>query len=155
MLSKEQIEASVNEWVNDSDAFLVEVKVAPTKVVVFVDKPEGITLNDCATLNKFLTAKFENDPIWESHELEVSSPGMEQPFRVPGQYARRIGRDVRLLLGNGKVHKGRLMAADDAGIEIAEPTSNRERKNGLPAETIKRFTYDELKETKLIISFKK
>jgi ribosome maturation factor RimP len=155
MVSKEQIEASVYEWIKKSDAFMVEVKVAPSKVVVYIDKPEGITLNDCASLNKWLMSEFENDPVWETHELEVSSPGMDQPLRVPQQYLRRIGREVRLLMNNGKVLKGRLTAANDSGIEIAETASNRERKNGAPAETLRKFDYEELKETKLVISFKK
>jgi ribosome maturation factor RimP len=154
MVSKENIESAVNEWIGSNDAFLVEVKTSPSRIAVFIDKPEGITLQECAALNRYLAGRFENDPVWETHELEVSSPGMDQPLRVYKQYLRRLGREVRLVLQTGKVVKGKLIAADETGIEVAETVSNRERKNAGPTRVNRRFAYDELKETKLVISFK-
>ena len=48
---------------------------------------------------------------FEKHELEVSSPGMEEPLKVLNQYQKRIGREVRVLTTNGIVKNGILKAA--------------------------------------------
>jgi ribosome maturation factor RimP len=92
--------------------------------------------------------------VWETHELEVSSPGMDQPLRVYQQYLRRIGRQARVITREGREHKGVISAADTNGFELAETQSKKENKKKIITETKNRFEYEHIKETKLILTFK-
>lgn len=154
MIDKDKIESVVNEWIKSTDCFLVELKYSPSKLAVFIDKPSGVSLEECIHLNKYLTAEFEDEGIWETHELEVSSPGMEQPLKVPQQYIRRIDREVKVTTSSGIQHKGILKSANEEGFELVESTSRKENKKKIITETIHQFRYEQIKETKLIISFK-
>ena len=110
---KDKIENAVNEWIGSTDCFLVDVKIAPSRVAVFIDKPTGVTLDECSSLNKFITNALEPENVWETHELEVSSPGMDQPMKVYQQYLRRIGRDIKVITLDGKEMKGKLKSANE------------------------------------------
>lgn len=149
-----RIESIVNEWVKETGCFPVEIKTSTSKVTVFIDHPLGVTLSACASLSRTLTNALDPVGIWETHELEVSSPGMDHPLRVPGQYLRRIGRKVTVLMPNGIRHEGILQSADDSAFELLEITSRKENKKRVNTETLHRFNYDQIKETKLILSIK-
>ena len=144
----------IQGWIDSSDRFLVEVKSSPSKIAVFIDKPSGITLQECAELSRLITDTLEPDGIWETHELEVSSPGMDQPLRVYQQYLRRIGRQARVITREGREHKGIISAADKIGFELTETQSKKENKRKIITETKNRFEYEQIKETKLILTFK-
>jgi len=151
---KERVEGIVNEWIKGGECFLVEVKTSPSRVAVAIDKPAGVSLQECASLSRTITDTLDPDGVWESHELEVSSPGMDQPLKVYQQYLRRIGREVRVITREGREHKGKLQSANETGFELLEITSRKENKKKVETETLHRFTYDQIKETKLILSFK-
>ncbi|MBL0340209.1 MAG: hypothetical protein IPP71_04380 [Bacteroidetes bacterium] len=154
MIAKENIENIVNQWIKSSECFLVEVKSAPSKVTVFIDKPAGVTLAECSSLNRFIFDALEADNVWETHELEVSSPGMDQPLRVYQQYLRRIGREVRIITTEGRELKGKLKSANEIGIELLELISRKENKKKVISEELRLLNYENIKETKLILSFK-
>jgi len=63
---------------------------------VFIDKPTGVTHNDCQTVSERLGKLLdEKDPIPQSYILEVSSPGIERPLKKPEDFIRFSGRKVR------------------------------------------------------------
>ena len=66
-------------------------------VRVFMDKPGGITLEDCAAASRHLTRLFEVEGI-DYDRLEVSSPGLDRPLRHAADFARFAGHrvDVRM-----------------------------------------------------------
>src|SRR4051812_1900411 len=100
---KEKIAQAVEQKIAGTDIFLVEVKVSPSKIAVLIDKPQGITITECIEVTRFLHESLESEGIFEKHELEVSSPGMEEPLKVIPQYHRRIGKEVRVLMTDGIV----------------------------------------------------
>lgn len=154
MVNKERIQSIVNEWIKDTDCFLVEVKTPPGKITVFIDKPSGVSLDECIRLNRHLTALLDPENVWETNELEVSSPGMDQPLKVHQQYMRCIGREVKVITTEGREIKGILEAADESGIELKETTSRKENKKKIISEVQHQLSYEKIKETKLILSFK-
>jgi ribosome maturation factor RimP len=154
MADKERIKQVVNEWVKDTDCFLVEIKTAPGKIAVFIDKPTGVTLEECIRLNRYLTEQLDAEGTWESNELEVSSPGMEQPLRVYQQYQRRIGNEIKVITTEGREYKGKLLSADEKGIQMLVVTSRKENKKKIISEDLMHIDYSQIKETKLILSFK-
>ena len=70
-------------------------------VRVFMDKPGGITVDDCASVSRHLSRLFEVEGI-DYERLEVSSPGMDRPLRRPADFARFVGHrvDVRMRLAD-------------------------------------------------------
>ncbi len=66
---------------------------------VFLDKPGGITINDCEAVSRQLDAKLdEYDWIGEHYFLEVSSPGLDRPLKKPSDFARSKGKRVEVKL---------------------------------------------------------
>jgi ribosome maturation factor RimP len=64
---------------------------------VYIDDPEGVTLDACAAVSRQLSAVLDvKDPIAETYQLEVSSPGVDRPLFREADYRRFIGRRVRI-----------------------------------------------------------
>ncbi|MCP4657609.1 MAG: ribosome maturation factor [bacterium] len=64
---------------------------------VFLDRPEGVTLDDCATVSKELSAVLDVADFGKGrYTLEVSSPGLDRRLYGPGDYERFCGRLVRV-----------------------------------------------------------
>ncbi len=154
MVTKERIEKIVNEWIKSTECFLVDVKTAPGRIAISIDKPAGVTIEECSSLNRFITDTLDPEMVWETNELEVGSPGMDQPFKVYQQYLRRIGREIRVITLDGHVYKGRLEAADENGFELLETISRKVDKKKVVSETKHQLLYSKIKETKLLLSFK-
>ena len=62
---------------------------------VFIDKPGGITVEDCAAVSRHLSRVFEVEGI-DYDRLEVSSPGLDRPLRRAADFARFIGERVEV-----------------------------------------------------------
>jgi ribosome maturation factor RimP len=66
---------------------------------VFIDSPNGITVEDCAKVSRQLSAVLDvEDPIAIEYALEVSSPGMDRPLFTLEQYQRYCGQHVKIRL---------------------------------------------------------
>ena len=64
---------------------------------IFVDKPAGITLDDCVEVSREVSAILEvEDPIRSAYRLEVSSPGLDRPLKKATDFERFAGKKVRL-----------------------------------------------------------
>jgi ribosome maturation factor RimP len=153
-MEKEEIRKQVEAFLHRTDQYIVDIRLSPAKLAVFVDKPDGITLDECAALSRHLTAVLEPAGFLDTHELEVSSPGIDMPLLVPQQYRRRIGSEVRIFTTDGKESKGILRQAGDTGIELMEITEKKENKKKVRMEEIRNYSYDQIRETKLILNFK-
>ena len=149
-----KIQSVVNQWIEGSDIFIVEIKVSPSKIKVFIDKPTGITIEECTSLSRRLNQELEDSGVLESHEMEVSSPGMDQPLKVVGQYKRRVGRELKVKLNDGMEVKGLLKTVDDNGIEIIEKKTTKKDKKKVTVEEEHKVLFDEIKEAKLVMTFK-
>jgi ribosome maturation factor RimP len=83
---------------------------------LYIDKPGGVTLDDCQRVSHEIGAILEvEDPIPQHFTLEVSSPGLNRPLRTEADYAAAVGRMVRLTsrqpLAGQRHFKGRVLAA--------------------------------------------
>lgn len=108
---------------------LVEVEFSPKGrlVRVFIDKPGGVDVEDCAGVSQHLTRLFAVENV-DFERLEVSSPGLDRPLKAPGDYARFAGSEAQLWLSapidGAKRMKGMLrgLAGDAAVVETAKGT---------------------------------
>ena len=114
-------------------ADVVCVGQGPRSVVrVFIDKPEGVTLDDCERAHKALGPALDvADPFPHAYTLEVSSPGLDRPFKRIQDYRRAIGKRVTLKLREPLAGQWRLVGtltavADDAvTLELSAPAPSR------------------------------
>jgi ribosome maturation factor RimP len=112
------IEARLAERAPDVEVLLAEV-VGET-VRLFIDHPEGVTLDLCERVTHLLPEVREN------YALEVSSPGLTRPLTKPDHFRRFLGRRARVRTrGEHEGHHtftGELVGASDAEVTIAAPT---------------------------------
>jgi ribosome maturation factor RimP len=153
-MEKEKIRAMVEAYINETDQFVVDIKLSPSRLAVFIDKPSGITLEECAALNRHLLNELEDSGFLEKHEVEVSSPGMDMALLVPQQYKRRIGKEIRVLLNSGSEVKGILQSAGENDFEMLVISERKENKKKIRTETVQQFAYRDVRETKLIFNIK-
>src|SRR4051794_9308897 len=66
-------------------------------VRVFIDKPGGVDVEDCARVSNQLTRVFTVENV-EYDRLEVSSPGLDRPLKRPADFTRFAGEEVELRL---------------------------------------------------------
>ena len=97
-----------------------------------VDKTGGVTLDDCAEINRRLGHYLDRETetasaagfLQGSYFLEVNSPGLDRPLRTPKDFERAKGGAVRVAwktdAGAGLVALGRLSGVDSEGIEVED-----------------------------------
>jgi ribosome maturation factor RimP len=78
---------------------LVDVEWSPRSRLlrVFIDKPEGVDVEDCARVSNHLTRLFAVEDI-DFERLEVSSPGLDRPLTKLADYTRFAGEEAELRL---------------------------------------------------------
>lgn len=108
---------------------------------IFIDKPEGIDLNDCEKVNNAINDILDNaDYIKEQYYLEVSSPGIERVLRKDKHLEQNIGKEISVKLfkkdeNGNKEYQGILKKFNKEKI-ILEEDIEIERKNIAQIKTI-------------------
>lgn len=158
MISKKRVEELINERIAELDngLFIVDLTISATNVIhVELDKHTGgVSVNDCMAVSRNVEHNLDREE--QDFELNVSSAGLDRPFRVQAQYQKNIGRDVKVVLQDGKKLEGKLVAADAEGMTI-EQVRKEKIEGKKKKETIveqHHLAFDNVKETKIIISFK-
>jgi ribosome maturation factor RimP len=90
---------------------------------IFIDKAEGIGIEDCEAVSRQVSAILDvEDPIEGNYSLEVSSPGLDRTLTKPSHFRRFMGQDVRVKLrfplSGRRNYKGALKFVDDEKIEV-------------------------------------
>ena len=89
MIDKGIVEGLVAEWLEGKDYFLVDVTVTPDdRIVVEIDHAEGVWIEDCVDLSRFIESRLSRDE--EDYELEVGSAGLGQPSKGARQYVNHV-----------------------------------------------------------------
>ena len=89
---------------------------------LFIDKPSGIDVEDCAAVSRQLSRVLEVEGV-DYDRLEVSSPGLDRPLRKQADFARFAGQkaDVRMRTPDASGRKrfvGRLQGAEDGRVTM-------------------------------------
>jgi ribosome maturation factor RimP len=92
---------------------------------VYIDHPDGITVEDCETVSRQLSGVLDvEDPIIGRYDLEVSSPGLDRPLFTLEQIARHRGKRARVRLAHKlegrRNFEGEIrgLSADGAWLEL-------------------------------------
>ncbi len=89
----------------------------------YIDKPGGITVDDCETVSREFSDKLdEADFIEEAYIMEVSSPGLGRPLKKENDFKRSIGKEVEIRtyrpIDREKEFYGVLKAYDENSVTI-------------------------------------
>ncbi|ETD18762.1 MULTISPECIES: ribosome assembly cofactor RimP [Prevotellaceae] len=155
MIDKNAVEKLVDEWLQNKDYFLVGVEISPDdKIVVEIDHADGVWIEDCVELSKYIEDHLSRDE--EDYELEVGSAGLGQPFKVPQQYINFIGKEVEVLDADGVKVKGLLKSVDgnEFVVTVREKVKVEGKKRPVLQDVDHAYRMDEVKYTKYLISFK-
>lgn len=138
----------MEEKIAGTDQFIVSLKVHPTnRIQVFVDALGGLNVNDCVSISRQIESNLDRDV--EDYELQVSSPGLTEPFQHPLQFKKNVGREIKVTTTDGSTHKGQLVSF--TGEEITLQPAKKKKKQEAPPLTL---VLSEIKEAKTVISFK-
>ena len=151
MITSETIRGRIENDLVAKGFFLVDIQVKPSgKILVFVDNFEGITLDDCVSITQLIESKIDRNQ--EDYELEVSSPGLDNPLKLPVQYKKNAGRFLRVITLDGNTREGRIKEADDEKFILETVAKKKTEK--IKAENPSQFieiSYKAVKTAKLLI----
>ena len=122
------IEKIVQELLVGSDLELVDVEYVKERdwyLRIFVDKPQGMRIEDCQRLSEALGKELDQrDVVPENYILEVSSPGLDRVLRKERDFIREKGKTVDVTLyaplGGEKLITGTLAACDESTLTLTE-----------------------------------
>ncbi len=155
MISREVVREIVEEWLKGKEYFLVSIDVSSdNRIVVEIDHADGVWLDDCVELSRFVEGHLDRDR--EDFELEVGSAGLGQPFKVPQQYVNHVGKEVEVVDGDGKKYKGMLKSVDGSQfvVTVAERIQVEGKRRPVKTDVDHTFNMDSVKYCKYVISFK-
>lgn len=148
------MKAKIEAWLENKSAemgfFLVEVEISKkNEISVFIDTEQGIGIQECTQVSRGLS-EFLGDAM-EKYSLEVSSPGLDRPLKVAAQFAKNLGKNIEIELKDNSIVAGKMTAVTSKDITIEEKTKSKKKE----VEPIfKTFSFSEVKEVKVSISFK-
>ena len=158
---RKKIEALIEEKFKEEgfeDCFLVDI-IRPegsNKLEIFVDADSGITYVKCQRLSRYLET-YIDEAQWlgEKYTLEVSSPGIGRPLKFNRQYKKNIGRKVAVKLNVGGTEEGTLTEVTETEITIERKERVKEGKKKVNKTLVIPILFDDIKETKVKITFNK
>ncbi|MFN5182059.1 MAG: ribosome assembly cofactor RimP [Bacteroidota bacterium] len=155
MLENSLILNLINSHISGTDKFLVDLKISPSnKIEIYIDAVSGLSVKDCVSLSRHIESSLDREK--EDFELEVSSPGAEEPFKVREQYTKNVGRKLKIELLDGTELKGTLKKHE--GSTIILEILNKEKKERGKGKITKNenitLELDKVKKAGVILSFK-
>ncbi len=134
--------------------FLVDIDISskkgPRKISVVIDGDRGVGIDDCALISRQLSKALDTlDLPDDRYTLEVTTPGVDQPLKFKRQYARHVGRKVRVNSA-GRIVEGILSEVADDSITLSVETGKGKKKE-VHRESI---SFERIDKTFVLISFK-
>ncbi|MBR0170813.1 MAG: ribosome assembly cofactor RimP [Bacteroidales bacterium] len=146
MIEKIKILELVQGALEGTDKYLVNLKVTPdNRIYVDIDGDNGVNIDDCIELSRAVESQLDRDE--EDFELNVSSAGADSPLKLTRQYVKNVGRDLEVVMFDGKEAEGTLENADDNGIVLR----TRGTKKQAP-ETL-HLAYSDIKTARVVLKF--
>ena len=127
MIDKELIGKIVEECLEGTDLFLVDVKVKPGNIIeVFVDADSTVNIDQCVAISRHIESKMDRDV--EDFELSVFSYGLSGALKLPRQFAKYLDKDVEVKTKEQGRIQGKLLKYDGQQIEIVPAPAKKASK---------------------------
>ena len=155
MISKERIRELLDEILTEKRAFLVDYSVSKdNKIKILIDKLDGLSIQDCVDVSRFVEQRLNRDE--EDFDLEVSSPGANEPLRIREQFIKNTGRVIDVIAKDDAKHKGKLLEVNDDNI-VLEETRKVKKEGSKKKKTVTEIiniSFSDIQKAKIVISFK-
>ncbi|SFG44989.1 ribosome maturation factor RimP [Algoriphagus hitonicola] len=153
---REVLEEMVSGHLPDQGHFVVEVKISPqgdqTLLSILIDADQGVTIDTCAKVSRAVSNEIEDKNLIENaYRIEVSSPGVDYPLASERQYIKNIGRELKVLLQDGKEVKGKLLTVADGSITLQVKKKEKGKK---ATEEETSHALEDIKKSIVQVSFK-
>ena len=152
-MDKQQLQTWIEEYLSGTEYELVTLEISPANdILVEVDRLEGVDVDFCAELNRFLVERL--DPVEPDYSLEVGSLSLTAPFKTKMQYQKNLGHDVEVL-ADGKKYKGQLVSVDEEtfSVDVAEKVAVEGKKRRETQIVTHTWRYNEPKYVKYDLKF--
>ena len=155
MIDKTKIQSLVEAKLQGTGYELITLKISgQNEILVEVDKLDGVDVDWCAELNRYLVEHLEADGV-DDYSLEVGSVSLTAPFVTKMQYQKHLGHDVEVLAADGKKYRGVLVSVDEDSFavetEVMVAVEGKKRKQK-EMQTLT-FDYNTVKYTKYDLKF--
>ena len=151
---REEIRKIAESKLTDPGHFVVDVVASlrgKHKVLVFVDGDQGITIDDCANLSRAMSEELDKLPgLNESYVLEVSTPGVDHPLKFIRQYAKHIGRTLKVTMRDQSTLEGKLAGVSNESITLEQTTGAGKKKEITTIEV----QFSDIEKSFVLVSFK-
>ncbi|WP_343318675.1 ribosome assembly cofactor RimP [Sphingobacterium multivorum] len=151
-IEKRVIELIEEKIADREDLFIVSVKMRPNKILeILLDGDNGVNIDDCAQVSRHVGFHLEEENVIDdAYRLEVSSPGIDANFVNIRQYQKNIGRTIQVKLNDNTKVEGTLLTVDEMKINVLQKVKEKGKK---AQEVEKELPFDQIKATKVVISF--
>ena len=154
MTFKEKVSTVLAECLLEkSSIFLTELVITDAfKVIVSIDGDDGVALQDCIDVSRYMDANLDREE--QDYSLEVASVGVGSPLKLVRQYKKNVGRTLIVKTGTETIEAELVEATDDFVIlswEAREP-----KKIGKGKETVQKelkLPYGNIKEAIVTVTF--
>lgn len=152
---REKVENIVNIALEkDSSLFLIDLKIsADNRIQVIIDGDDGVRVENCVAVSREIENQLDREE--EDFSLTVMSAGLSEPLRLPRQFKKNIGRQIKVETTKGERYKGDLAEANEESCKLI--WSSREKKPiGKGKITVQHevvIPYIDIKEAKMMIKF--
>ena len=151
----DKIRQLADQLLERSTLFVLTVKAIeklnPPRITVVVDGDEGITIDDCAKLSRRLGDSIDETGLLEDYNLEVTTPGIDQPLKMIRQYKKHTGRNLKIELKDREVVRGKLVGLEVETLMLEEEMKGQGKK---AEKKIRSINFDQVDKTFVMVSFK-
>lgn len=152
MIDKKEIEDLCKSTLTETQ-FLVEIRISNNNdIFVTIDDFNGLEIEECRRISRFIEENLDRDK--EDFSIEVSSPGLTNPFKVPEQYQKSLNKEVEVVLKTGEKITGTLTTIRDDEIIISYSYFAKMANKKQQISEISKIKFKDIKSTKSVISFK-
>lgn len=149
-----KLRSMAESYLKDDSYFIVDViskgVSGRAKHLILLDGDNGVNIDDCASISRQVAAEVEaEDLIEDAFILEVSSPGLDHPLASKRQFAKNVGRTLKIRLKDGTMLQGKLESMTDEGLEVQKEV--KEKKKVITEKTS--IPFDSIDKANVIVSF--
>lgn len=152
---KDFVEKAALESLKDESYFIVDVLVkgltSKSKILVLLDSDNGVNIDECADLSRAIGMKMELEEVFDDpFVLEVSSPGLDHPLKFKRQYQKNVGRELKLVMLDGTIEKGKLIEVGETSIKFEKEIKEKKK----TATELVEIAFDSIDKANVLVSFK-
>lgn len=117
------VRAAIEEACEEAGVTLIELilrgQLKQLVMEVLIDAVDGVTHDHCTAVSRGIDARLEGGEFYDRlRAVDVSSPGADAPVKYLWQLTKSVGRTVSVKRTDGTVIEGKLLRADDTGLDV-------------------------------------